>query len=293
MLRVAGWLVLGAGCSVVLAYVAMQLPNQVRFLGLFSIAHGLATGLLLGILARHMRVHAVTVASTVAFIIGAAGIVVSTMLTFESYRDDIHASVKMAQERPVNPIAARMLTAQIPEDATPQEVEEYRQLKKAVTDSMQPMSDEELQRRTSLPSFLEHRISALGLQGTGALVVWLTEVIVAAIACCMIVRHFTKQMFCSKCDQWFLAVRTHLFEGGALNPVAETLGVSINRDSDDAPVSPSAIYVAIRKCQCEKTPPTATVLIRRGKKITEIESEQQLADCQKQLLAHIDHAQGL
>lgn len=290
--RVLAWIVVAIVASAGLAYLAMQLPNRVRLLGLFSVAQGLATGVVLGYAVRALRVHSVTAVSVAAFVIGGCGIVASTWFAFDQHL----AQVNKELNRSIKPgldaaVIAQVLAAKPPENATPQELVEFHDLQKAVSQSIRPFDKEELERMKSMPGFLEHRVAAVGFNSTGATTVWLFEILAAAIACCLIARRFAGQLFCSDCDAWFRSVRAHLFSGQAIDPVAGTLGLTLT--GEDGLPKPSAIYVAINKCDCEAGAVKTIVLIRRGKKVEAFDSDETLPHCQKQLIQHIDQAQGL
>jgi hypothetical protein len=291
MIRALAWIGVGAVVLVVIAFLAMKLPNRVRLLGLYSVAQGLLTGLILGYALRTLRVSAATLATLVAFVLGACGIGASAWFAFDKHIDEVDREIaKASKPNPGSAIAARVLSAKPPENATPEELKEYRDMQAAVAKTIRPADLTRLEHQKTFQGFLEHRVTAIGFHSSGAIAVWVGEIIAAAIACCLIVMHFANQLFCDECDQWFVPIRAHLFTDQSMGPVASTLGIDLTSDKESP--KPTAIYVAMIKCKCESKAPHAHVLVRSGKTV-EMFDEEMLQKNQKQLAQHIDQAQGL
>jgi hypothetical protein len=290
--RAIVWMCIGLACAAAIGFGAMALPYRIRLLGLYSLAQGLITGAAVGYSVRALRIPFVKFVSVSALLMGAGGIVVSAWFAFDQHVVAVDQAIKAASKpNPGTAIAARLLSAKPPEDATSEELEQYREMQAAVAKTIQPANLDELQQKKTMQGFFEHRVTAIGLHSTGAYAVWFGEVLVAAIACCMIARHFAGQMFCTSCDQWFVPVRSHLFTGQTMDKVAETLGVET--DSQGEVLKPNAIYVAIAKCQCESSSPKTVVLIRRGKSVSPIDSDEVVTQHRTRLIQLIDEAQGV
>lgn len=279
-LRFCGWL----GVSLVLAFlvgvVFSALPARFRLLGLLGIAQGLAVGAVIGPATRPFRMHLSTLAAIGGFVAGAASVVVTAVLWWQSWAKQLEQAVT---PRPDAAIAAQML-AQMkePEDADSEQLKAYEESRRQFSEFIDA---EAAPPESDFPAWLAHRASSLTTEPTAAIGIGLLELLLAGGASSLLVRGAANSPFCSQCQNWRRVVRSQTF----VAPLPAELSALLADFSQDSETSAS-IQLLGCECQCRPVVNVDCVGGCAGQKLADIRmTEDQFLN----LSQLIDEAQGI
>lgn len=278
--RFCGWLGVSLVLAILLGVVFSALPTRFRLLGLLGIAQGFAVGAVIGPAAKSFRVHLSMLAAVGGFIAGAASVVVTSILWWQSWAEKLEQSAK---PRPDAAIAARML-AQMkePDGADPEQLKAYEESRRQFAEFIDA---EAAPPEGDFAAWLTHRASLLETGPTAAIALGLLELLLASAASSLLACRAANSPFCAKCQTWRRAVRTHAFAA----PLPEPLKAAVSRSELEAV---TVATIELSACDCQQHPLVNLQLLSRNavRRLPDIEvSEQQFSELKRLL----DEAQGM
>ena len=279
-LRFWGWLGVSLVLAILLGVVFSALPTRFRLLGLLGMAQGFAVGAAIGPVTKPFRVHLSKLAAIGGFVAGAASVVVTSILWWQSWAKQLEQSMK---PRPDAAIAARML-AQMkePDGADPEQLKAYEESRRQFAEFIDA---EATPPESDFAAWLAHRASLLNTGPTAAIALGLLELLLAGAASSLLACRVAKSPFCAKCQTWRRVVRTHAFAA----PLPEPLKAAVSRTELETVTEAT---IELSACDCKQHPLVNLQLLSRNavRRLPDIDvSKQQFSELKRLL----DEAQGM
>lgn len=276
------WLATGLAIAFVTGLLAGAVPPRFRLLGLLAVAQGGAVGAVLGRAALPLKMHYPRVGASGGAVCGVVSALVTATFWWQTWATQLQ---QPKTPRPDAVIAAQMI-AQMPRpDAGDKEqlkaYEETREKLQGILDS------EAAPPETGFDDWLTHRASALAADRNVAVLMGLTELILAGLAAAWLTRQAVRAPFCATCQNWRRAIRFQSFSA----PLPESLRLMIPEPDRE---TVGLVSTELSACGCEARPivnfDIETSDRKPGKQLKTVDlSDEQFADLKRLM----DEAQGM
>ena len=278
--RFCGWLGISLILAILLGSMFSALPTRFRLLGLLGIAQGFAVGEVIGQAAKPFRMHLSKLAAIGGFVAGAASVLMTAVLWWQSWAKQLEQSVT---PRPDAAIAAQMLDQmKEPDGADPEQLKAYEESRRRFSEFLDA---EAAPPESDFAAWLVHRASLLKAGRTTAIALGLLELLLAGAASSLLARAAANSPFCSLCQNWRRVVRSQSFAA----PLPASLRLAI---TDSELESVTGATVELSACDCKQRPLVILQLTSRGdvRQLPDVDLPEQQFSELKRLL---DEAQGM